>query len=319
MKLILVLLLLLSSVVLVHSVDAKSKDSKAKSAITKAIGRGVEGRYASIDMVNVSKINDSSVIVVYNKTAGSQPSPSPTPTPIPPNPTPIPPTSGFKLCMAGDFKDSSVFDAMKSNGCNYRIALGDMGYASDLSLVKKIAPDRAVCGNHDSKEDGSATIEKECLAFAGNSWYQKIGSTLILGFNTNGVIAPQLDAAKKLLFDNQFMAGIKNVIALSHKNGHVFPNAHHPSEASSLYSQLESIVPQGITLWEVGGHNHDSASADLMHWYIAGSGGKSFYACGKDANWTFCDNKTKAFLQFTIDNNGNITPNFIDTSGKVLN
>jgi hypothetical protein len=112
------------------------------------------------------------------------------------------------------------------------------------------------------------------------------------------------------------MSGVKNVIALSHKNGHVFPSAHHPAEASALYSQIESNTPQGVTLYEVGAHNHDSAQGG--NWFIAGGGGKSFYACGKDAVWTFCDNTHVAYLQFTIDNQGQITPNFIDTSGKVI-
>jgi len=312
-----VLVILVISIALVpHSlVNAKSKDSKAKEKIIKAIGAAVEGRYASIDMVNISKVNDNSTLTVYNKTVVVTP-PQP-PNPPPPNPPPV--INGFKLCMAGDFKDSSVFDAMKKNGCNYRIALGDNGYGSDLSLLKKIAPDKAVCGNHDSKEDGSAAIEKECLVYTGNSWNQKIAnSTLILGFNTNGDIPTQLTAAKKLLSDTQFMSGIKNVIAVSHKNGHVFPNAHHPAEAKDLYSQLESSISQGVKLYEVNGHNHNLAQSTDGKWFISGAGGKSHYSCGTDSTWNYCNNSANGYLVFTIDNQGTIAPNFYDTNNKVI-
>lgn len=333
MKLILVSLvtIILLTSIIAHESFAKSKDSKAKNDIIKKLGRAVEGHYAVIDMLNISKFNDNATITVINKTGGTSPPPPPTPTCmsgwhydpvskecVQDNVPPPPPVSGFKLCMAGDFKDSSVFDAMKKQ-CNFRIALGDMGYNSDLSLVKKIAPDRCVIGNHDSPEDGSSAIYKEALSYCGNSWWQKIGSgTVVLGFNTNGEISAQLKGAQNILSNATLMNGVKNIISVSHKNGHVFPSAHHPAEATALYSQLETMIPNGIKLYQISGHNHDMASANNGLWYIAGAGGKSHYSCGTGSVWTFCDNTHNGFLQFTIDNQGSITPNFYDTSNKII-
>jgi hypothetical protein len=223
--------------------------------------------------------------------------------------------------MVGDFKDSKVFDAMKKDGCNFRVAAGDNGYSSDLSLLKKIAPDRCVIGNHDSAEDESATIEKEALAYCGNSWWTKFGSsTVMLGFNTNGDLTKQLNAAKNLLNDGEFMSGVKNVIAVSHKGGHVFPSAHHPAEAKTFYADFEKAIPTGVKLLEIAGHNHNSAAAPLKGWYVAGNGGKSFYACGNDKDWTYCNNKTISYLEATIpdSSNNSIAVHFVDTAGKTL-
>src|SRR5678809_1337458 len=82
-----VLVLLVISIALVpHSfVDAKSKDKKARDAIVKAIGKAVEGKYSSIDMINISKVNDNSTLTVWNKSAVVVPPPQP------PNPPPNPP------------------------------------------------------------------------------------------------------------------------------------------------------------------------------------------------------------------------------------
>jgi hypothetical protein len=327
---------LILSVTVSQNTFAKSaKDSKARRDINKAIGQAVEGKFSSIKTVNISTYtapNES--FTVWNKTSpGSLP-----PIITPPEPqvcnkndhfdpvtgfcVPDSPTSGFKVCMAGDFKDSKVFDAMKTNGCNYRIALGDNGYGSDLKLLKSISPDKCVVGNHDSIEDGSATIEKEALAYCGNSWWVKFnGSTLMLGFNTNGDLTKQLNAAKDLLFDKAFMSGVKNVIALSHKGGHVFPSAHHPAEAKTFYAELEGNVPVGVKLIEVSGHNHNAAAAPTKGWYISGNGGKNFYSCGIDKDWTFCNNKTISYLEATIpkdSNNNTVAVHFIDTVGKII-
>ena len=305
----------------VSTVDAKSaKDSKARRDIDKNIGRAVEGQFSTVKTVNISTYTaPNEAFTVYNKTsAGSLPPIRPPEPPIV-TPPPVIPAAGFKVCMVGDFKDSKVFDAMKTHGCNYRIAIGDMGYNKNLDLLKSIAPDKCVIGNHDSAEDESAAIEKEALAYCGDSWWTKFGSTtLLLGFNTNGDSAKQLNAAKSLLTP-QFMQGLKNVIVVSHKGGHVFVNAHHPAEAKAFYTELEKLIPQSsIQLYEISGHNHNSASADANGWYIAGSGGRSFYQCGLDTDWTFCNNKTVAYLQATIPDSNMIAFNFIDTAGKTL-
>jgi hypothetical protein len=205
---------------------------------------------------------------------------------------------------------------MKKNGCNFRISLGDCGYQSDLSWCTSQHFDRGVIGNHEAPEDGSASLYKAALALFGNSWWQTIGnSTLILGFNTNGDINSQVAAAKSIISAHP---AAKNIIAVSHKNGHVFPNAHHPAEAADLYSQLEKMIPNGVKFYEVNGHNHNLAESSNGLWFISGAGGKSHYSCGTSAEWPYCNNSDNGYLQFTIDNQGQITPNFIDTSGKVL-
>ena len=95
--------------------------------------------------------------------------------------------------MVGDFKDSKVFDAMKTNGCNYRIAIGDMGYDKNLDLLKSIAPDKCVIGNHDSPENGNDKIYQRALAYCGDSWWVKFGTqTVMFGFNTQGDTTKQL-------------------------------------------------------------------------------------------------------------------------------
>lgn len=334
------LVLLVVSLILPHSllgVDAKSaKDSKARRDIDRAIGRAVEGAFSKIKTVNISTYAAPNVsITVWNKTASGSLPPIITPpeppvcnrsdhlengTCVPDTTTPPVPTAGFKVCMAGDFKDAKVFDAMKTNGnCNYRVALGDNGYGSDLKLLKSISPDKCVPGNHDAKEDGSTEIEKEAIAYCGDSWWVKFGSsTLMLGFNTNGDTAKQLTAAKSLFNDSQFMNGVKNVIAVSHKGGHVFPSAHHPAEAKTFYADLEKAIPANIKLYSVAAHNHNDAAAPLKGWYVAGNGGKSFYACGNDKDWTYCNNKTVSYLEATIQNDNSIAVHFKDTGGKTI-
>jgi hypothetical protein len=304
----LLVLVVVSMIVLPHSfVQAKSKQEKA---ITKAIGRAVEGNWKAIDMVNISKFNDNSTLTVYNKTVVVVPPQPPNP---PPNPPPTPSGNISKVCLVGDLKGSTVPNMMKANGCNYKIGLGDLGYASDLSYFKGLKFDRCVIGNHDSPEDGSSSIYQEALAYCGDHWNVKIGqSALILGFNTNGDISGQVSVAKNILQNSNLMTNVKTVVLVSHKNGHVFPNAHHPAEASALYTQLESIIPTGVMLYEISGHNHDNAAAPAKHWYIAGAGGRSFYACGQDIDWTFCDNTHVGYLELTIDNtNGNTAATFI--------
>lgn len=270
------------SVTVAQNTFAKSaKDSKARRAIDKAIGQAVEGKFSTVKTVNISTYtapNES--ITVYNKTAPGAVLPNPIlPSNPPANQTVTP--EGFKICMVGDFKDSKAFDAMTS--CNYKVALGDNGYSDNLNVLKKISPDHCVIGNHDAKEDGSPELEQESLAYCGSSWWVKFGdSTLMIGINTNGDQTKQLNGVKSLLQDTTFMSGVKTVIVVSHKGGHTFPNAHHPSEAKDIYLQLEGNIPDGVKLIEIAGHNHNAAAAPAKGWYISGNGGKSFYSCGQD-------------------------------------
>jgi len=308
----LLLVLLVISIALVpHSlVNAKSKDSKARDAIIKAIGKSVEGRYSQIKLIQLSKSNVSGYILAYNTTKAvplpPPPSPPPTPTPTPvPNPTG--PTT--KVCLVGDLKGSTIPSKMKD--CALKIGLGDLGYGSDLSYFKGLHFDRCVAGNHDTKEDGSSSLESETLAYCGDHWSQKIanGTTLLIGINTNGDSTSQKNFVQSAISQN---LQVKTIVIMSHKGGHVPPNSHHPAEAANLYAQLESIIPANVHLYEVYGHNHVSSSAPSKNWYQAGSGGKSFYECGTDSVWTYCDNKHLGYLQATIDNtNGNVKMDFI--------
>jgi hypothetical protein len=335
------LLLLVVSLIVPHSLltaaDAKStKDSKARRDIDKSIGRAVEGKFSTVKTVNISTYAaPNTSLTVYNKTSSGSLPPIIPPPPEPPvcnksehleNGVCIPdstvPTAGYKICMVGDFKNSKPFDAMTAKGCNYRVAIGDLGYSDNLDLLKSIKPDKCVIGNHDSKEDGSSKIEQEALAYCGDSWWVKFvnGSTLMFGFNTNGDTTKQLDGAKSLLANTQFMQGVKNVILISHKGGHVFPNAHHPAESKTFYQQLETSIPKTVKMLEVAGHNHNAAAAPNQGWYISGNGGKSFYSCGQDKDWTFCNNKTIAYLEATIpnDDTSKIAFHFVDTTGKII-
>jgi hypothetical protein len=313
MKLLLIALLtiiLVSSTLISHDLFAKSKDKKARDAIVKAIGKAVEGRYSTIKIVQISKTGVSGYTMAYNNTKAVTP-PSP-----PPNPPPIPTPMGnvSKVCLIGDLKGSTVPNMMKD--CNYKIGLGDLGYAADLSYFKSLHFNKCVIGNHDATEDGSSSIYKEALAYCGDHWSLKIGTaTLILGFNTNGDASAQVDFIHSVLSQN---TQLKTVILVSHKGGHVPPNSHHPAEASTLYKSLENSIPSGIKIFEVFGHNHLSSASDSMNWYQAGSGGKSFYSCGTSTVWNFCDNTHLAYLELTIDNsNGNTVAHFI-SDGKIL-
>ena len=303
-----VLILLVISIALVpHSlVNAKSKDSKARDAIVKAIGKAVEGKYSTIRLIQLSKSNVSGYVIAYNTTKAA---PTPPP-PVPPNPPPTPTGTTTKVCLVGDLKGSIVPSLMSKGDCNLKIGLGDLGYGSDLSYFKGLHFDKCVIGNHDATEDGSTALYKEALAYCGDSWSLIIGnSTLVLGFNTNGDIPSQIKTAISAVSSH---SGLKTVIAVSHKAGHVPPNSHHPAEAASLYSQLEKSLPSTVTLYEIVGHNHVMSSAPSMNWYQSGAGGKSHYSCGTDQVWTFCDNSNYGYLELTVDNNnGNTAAKFM--------
>lgn len=312
MKLVIawILVLLVISIALVpHSfVNAKSKDSKAKDAIIKAIGKAVEGKYSTIKLIQLSKSNVSGYVITYNKTGGV-PIPTPIPPPIPPNPTPPPTGAVTKVCLIGDLKGSDVPNKMKD--CNLRIGLGDLGYQNDLSWFKGLKFDKCLQGNHESaNEDGTSSIEKETQGYCGNAWKLKVGqSALFFGFNTNGNLDDQLTSAKQIPLN-----GIKTVFILSHKPCYTSPNSHHPVE-SSVKAFCDSLVksfPVGIKVYYIAGHNHQMASTLDGTKFISGAGGKSHYDCGTDQLWNFCNNKDYGYLEVTIGNNtGDVGTKFI--------
>ena len=105
---------------------------------------------------------------------------------------------------------------------------------------------------------------------------------------------------------------------VSHKGGHVPPNAHHPAEAKTLYAELEKAIPSNIKVYAIAAHNHVMSASDSNHWYESGAGGRNHYACGQNQVWNFCSNKVFGFLQATINQDNNITMNFVDTTGKII-
>jgi hypothetical protein len=299
---------------------ATNPNTVAKTKITAAIDKAVNGQWKGICEDAITTGFNQSLKIVYDKNntrcnGTLIPSPQP-PTCLPTEhiengkcvPNPVPPTpTGDKtiVCLIGDLKGSTVPNMMNKGGCNYKIGLGDLGYQSDLSYFKSLNFNKCVIGNHDSTEDGSSSIYKEALAYCGDHWSLKIGnSTLILGFNTNGDISSQVASARSVISSN---TQVKTIILVSHKAGHVPPNSHHPAEAASLYAQLESIIPANVHLYEVVGHNHVSSAAPSKNWYQAGAGGKSFYGCGTDSVWTYCDNKNLQYLELVINNTDGTT------------
>ena len=294
------------------SVDAKSKDSKAKDDFIKKAGKAVEGKWSKIEIGNMSLFGSkNSTITFYNKTKVITP-PTPTSTPTP-TPTPTPTGNTTVVCAVGDLSGSTVPGKMKN--CGEKVGLGDLGYGKDLSYYKKLGFDRCAIGNHDAPEDGTAAIYKEAIATCGEFWSLKIGTaTLLLGFNTNGNLDTQLRAAQDIVTDSAAMDGIKSVVIFSHKNCYTSPNSHHPVESSvkTLCDSLASSIPQGVKIYYVSGHNHQMASTVDGLKFVSGAGGRSHYDCGTDKIWNFCDNKNYGYLEMTIDNNnGNIGTKFI--------
>jgi len=304
----LLLLLLVISIALVpHSlVNAKSKDSKARDAIVKAIGKAVEGKYSQIDVVSLSKKNDNSTITVYNKTVVITPPQPPNP---PPNPPPTPVGNVSKVCLVGDLSGSTVPNLMKN--CTLKIGLGDLGYKSDLSWFKSLNFDKCVQGNHESgNEDGTASLEKETQAYCGNSWNLKVGNvTMLFGFNTNGNLNNQLTTAKQVP-----LTGIKTVFVLTHKPCYTSPNSHHPVESNvkAFCDSFAKTIPTGVKIYYIAGHNHQQASTVDGLKFISGAGGKSHYECGQDQLWNFCNNKDYGYLEATVGNtDGKVATKFI--------
>jgi hypothetical protein len=301
-----------AGVIFHDDVVAKSgKEKKVMKTITKALDRATEGKPSTIDMLNISKFNDNSTIVVINKTAVVVTPPNPPP------PEPVPTGNTTLICTVGDFKDGKVMVTMKKDKCDITVSLGDSGYGSDLKLLKSLGFTKCVIGNHDAAENGSPAIYKEALTYCGDHWslLTANGTTLLLGINTNG---KESDTTSWILgIMENLSPTVKNVVILSHKGGHVFTNAHHPAEAASIYSKVEDAGHTDVRIYEVAGHNHNMAESVNGLWFIAGSGGAKKYTCGTDAQWNFCGTDS-GYLGFNIDGMGNIAASFYDTSGKKL-
>jgi predicted phosphodiesterase len=219
-----------------------------------------------------------------------------------------------KIAIVGDISGTSVRDSIKELTPDLVVILGDLGYKSSLSTFKKdysIFNLKCVVGNHDSAEDSQGDpIVKESLAYCGDWWNVKVGKeTMLFGFNTNGNLNNQLEAAKKVS-----LQGIKSIFVMSHKPCYTSPNSHHQVEPNvkAFCDSLASYIPSGIKVYYVAAHNHQLASTIDGTKFISGGGGRSHYDCGTDAVWNYCDNKNFGFLEVKINsNNGNVVTNFV--------
>jgi predicted phosphodiesterase len=219
-----------------------------------------------------------------------------------------------KIAFVGDISGTSIRDSIKQRNPDLVVALGDLGYESSLSTFKKdygIFNLKCIVGNHDSAEDsGGDPIVKEAPAYCGDWWNVKVGNrAMLFGFNTNGNLNNQLEAAKKVS-----LQGIKTLIVITHKPCYTSPNSHHPIEPSvkAFCDSLASSIPAGIKVYYIAAHNHQLASTIDGTKFISGGGGRSHYECGTDAVWNFCDNKNYGFLEVVINtNDGNLVANFV--------
>ena len=219
-----------------------------------------------------------------------------------------------KIALVGDISGTSIRDLIKEHNPDLVVALGDLGYESTLDTFRKdygVFNLKCLVGNHDSPEDaGGDPIVKEAQAYCGDWWNVKVGSTTMLfGFNTNGDLNNQLEAAKKTS-----LQGIKTLIVMTHKPCYTTPNSHHPVEPNvkAFCDSLASSIPAGIKVYYIGAHNHQLASTIDGTKFLSGGGGRSHYECGTDAVWNFCDNKNFGFLEVAINaNNGDIVANFV--------
>lgn len=329
------LLALFLAPTLTHDLFAKSKDSKAKDAIIKALGKSVEGHYAKISEMSYQLFGSNNTVVFWNKTTGPVVPPSP-PTCLPtehfengkcvPNVIPTN-TTGSVVAIVGDVSGTAVRDGIKKVNPDLVIVVGDLGYQSSLSWFKSNYYNafdhvRCVVGNHEDTEDGSASLLKEAKALCGESWYQKVGNaTLFIGVNTNGNLDTQLGSVQDLLMNTVFMDGITNVHFVSHKPiCSTPPNSHHPLELDKTFcNNLIQYTPTGVKIYFDNGHNHVYAETKDDLTKTVGSGGKSHYSCGTNAVWIYCNNKDYGFLAYTINaTNGDSVSHFYGTTGKVI-
>ena len=176
-------------------------------------------------------------------------------------PDPQPPSNNVtKIAFVGDFSGTSVRDAIKKSNPDFVFALGDLTYGSDLASYKTNyvnvfgSKSHCVIGNHDSPEDGSASIYAEAKALCGESYVLKIGNTQIVAFNSNGDINAQVNSVKDQLTNSS------NSIIISHKNCEAPPNAHHPVESSvkAFCTAIDPVLTGKVI--HISGHNHGDDS-----------------------------------------------------------
>jgi hypothetical protein len=309
-------------------------NQESKDKIITAINRAVEGNWSNIDVFSISKYNNDNTEVVIND---SKPIDNQTQPPkCKPDqhlengvcvPNVHPSGNVTNVVMAGDFScSSSVIKSMKNENPKLFVGLGDLCYQSSLSGYKAAITtlgdiQKCVIGNHESKEDGSASIEQEAKVFCGDYWYQKVNdNTLVVGFNSNDLAASQ--PLQQVVTNNEIMNGIENLIVTSHKPCvSVPPNSHHgiEIEVKQFCTDLKSKIPDTVKVYYIDGHNHVYSISNDGLLIQVGTGGRSHYGCGTDSTWIYCNDKDYGFLKLEIDNdNGNIKTSFIGTNGVVI-
>ncbi len=238
--------------------------------------------------------------------------------------------------LSGDSVGDSVASAIKERQPNLFVAIGDLGYADNLNWYRSSFSslgDRVKCviGNHDATEESDSNpVVQQTVDTCGISWHFKIanGTTLMFGFNTNGdlnnqdKLNKQLDITKKVLSNNTYMNGVKSIYILTHKPCFTHPNSVHKVGQSDAVNvkpfcnSLANVLPQGVNITYISGHNHEIASTSDGSKFVSGGGGRhSHQQCGKDNNWNFCETQD-GFLEFRI---GNKDPwKFLNTTGGVI-
>jgi len=246
--------------------------------------------------------------------------------------------------MADRFGDS-IANGIKDRKPNLFVGIGDLGYADDLKwYISSFSSlgDRAKCviGNHDAEEESDSNpVVQKTVDTCGISWHFKIanGTSLMLGFNTNGDLNKQdnlnkqLDITKKVLSNNTLMNGVKSIYILTHKPCFTHPDSDHPVGESDAVkvppfcNSLADLLPQGVNITYVSGHNHEIAStsdgpklADGVKFVSGGGGRHSHQECGWDNDWKRC-NIVDGFLEFRINNNdGSAIWKFLHANGQVI-
>jgi predicted phosphodiesterase len=344
--------------------QAPSKNAIAKKDVTESIGDAVEGNWSSIEMVNISKHFVNGTVTVYNKTLGPTgpqecednehlengicvpDTPPPGETcdngvddngngSIDENCPPIPPDRNVtRVILVGDIKGNSITSATNERKPDLFVALGDLGYQSDLSWFKdrfKNLGNRVKCiiGNHDAPENEGPEIYKEAIKLCGHSWSIKIGNDtiLMLGFNTNGDLNNQLDMAQRVLSNTTFMEGVKSILVLTHKPCFTHPGSHHEVEdapkVKTFCNSLATKFPQGVKILYISGHNHEIASTSDGLKFVSGGGGQSSHReCEEDpepnSEWNYCRTQS-GFLEYRIDKtDGSTEWKFLDSNGEVI-
>ena len=255
-----------------------------------------------------------------------------------------------RVIIAGDLTadpfGDSIAKGIKDRKPNLFVGIGDLGYADDLKwYISSFSSlgDRAKCviGNHDAKEESDSNpVVQKTVDTCGISWHFKIanGTSLMLGFNTNGDLNKQdnlnkqLDITKKVLSNNTLMNGVKSIYILTHKPCFTHPNSDHKVGQSDAVkvppfcNSLADVLPQGVNITYVSGHNHEIAStsdgpklADGSKFVSGGGGRHSHQKCGWDNDWKRCDT-VDGFLEFRIDNNdGSAIWKFLNATGDPIN